>query len=759
MSLADEIEAAADPVSSPVTIGKKSSLADQIEAASQSESASKASAANIPRIEIRGTSKDVRPGEAPPISSPEFDLTANQATGLASTVAGGLAGIGTGLYKLARTGSVDQAVDAGANTVKAVQEAGTYQPRTAEGQKMIEQFGSNYNPLSWIPNASMAAGEKAGAALEQAGYPAAGAIAQGVGAAAPMGLGFAMKPLSNMLKGAGEIAPRVDPTMETPNVPTAPVAPKPAYKWVNGKPVLLSEIAPGETITPITPAPAGGAPEGVPTSSPPATVGTTIPTQGKSSDSVPLSDIGKTPAPTQTPMPTTPEGVQTLAQTAPAKMFPEVPTTAPQGGKFSQAEQLARARILESVGVDPNNIRRSAISGDGIGGSTDFQTAKVDSAAGRTMRAVLDQEKAALADHADTLVEATGGTRGLDQTSLYARGNTILSPLDAMKQWFDTKTSALYKIADERAQGVPTQLDQFRAILNDASERTNSDRVLLPDAVTAYAKKLGMLQEDGSFSGTAQQAETLRKYLNEKWSPQNSGLIGKLKDALDDEVMVHAGADIYGEARALRTQRANTLDNPNGISKLMDSSGPQGINRAVSVEKIADQLTGMPVDQFGHVVRTLKEAPPELQAQSAAALAEIKAQFANKMQGIGTSQQGQWNAKGVTKYLRDNAARMAQVFTPEEMGQFRNLNDAGHILAKDQSYPGAAVQGHNLMTTGTMLGLQAGGAAIGGAIGGPLGAGVGGYMGRAAASNIGNASEVRNVGKRMVKLSDLVGTK
>jgi hypothetical protein len=47
----------------------------------------------------------------------------------------------------------------------------------------------------------------------------------------------------------------------------------------------------------------------------------------------------------------------------------------------------------------------------------------------------------------------------------------------------------------------------------------------------------------------------------------------------------------------------------------------------------------------------------------------------------------------VTKYLQNNAARMAQVFTPEEIAKFRNLNDAGHIVAKDQSYPGAAVQG------------------------------------------------------------------
>jgi hypothetical protein len=52
----------------------------------------------------------------------------------------------------------------------------------------------------------------------------------------------------------------------------------------------------------------------------------------------------------------------------------------------------------------------------------------------------------------------------------------------------------------------------------------------------------------------------------------------------------------------------------------MDSSGPEGINRAVPVEKIADSLTGMPVDQFSHIVKTLRDAPPELQPQAQAAL-------------------------------------------------------------------------------------------------------------------------------------------
>jgi hypothetical protein len=458
------------------------------------------------------------------------------------------------------------------------------------------------------------------------------------------------------------------------------------------------------------------------------------------------------------PVPSTPEAMQAVAQKAPSALFPETPTVAPQG-KFAPQEQLARAKILESVGIDPNQLRKSALTGDAIGGSTDFQTAKLDSPAGRTMRAIIGGERQALINHSDQLIQQTGGTHGVDQSALYARGNTIVAPLDGLKQWFDNKISGLYAAADERAQGVPTQLDTFGAVLNDASQLTNSDRAHLQSAVNAYLKKLQMTGDNGSIAGNAQQAETIRKYLNENWNAQNSGFVGKLKDALDEDVTKSAGEDIYAEARRVRALRGQTLDNPNGIAKLMDSSGPEGINRAVPVEKIPDSLAGMPVDQFSHVIQTLKNAPPELQPQAQAALSEIKAHFANKVQQMGSSQQGQWNAKGVTKYLQNNAARMAQVFTPQEIQAFRNLNDAGHIVAKDQSYPGAAIQGHNLVTQGVMHGLPSAAAATGGFIAGPVGAAVGSAAGKMAAGAVENAATMRAVKKRTTKLSDLLGTK
>lgn len=423
-------------------------------------------------------------------------------------------------------------------------------------------------------------------------------------------------------------------------------------------------------------------------------------------------------------------------------------------GGLPQAEQAQRAAVLRAIGLD--RVRASAVTGDTAAASTDFQTSRLDSPAGLEMRNAIAGEKAAITNYAEGIAQNTGGSAMNDQAAKLARGNTIVAPLDAMKQYFDDQTSALYKTADERAQGVPTQLDNFRTALGDDSMLTNSDRVHLQSGVNAYARKLGIMDDQGNVFANAQQAETLRKYLNENWSPQNSGMVGKLKDALDDDVTSAAGEDVYAQARAMRAQRAATLDNPNGIANLMDASGPNSINRKVPVEKIADTVTSMPVAQLGHVIDTLKNAPPEIQPQAQAALAEIKAQYAHNVMDIGSKQAGQWNAKGVRQYLANNSARMAQVFTGDEMARFGTLNDAGNILAKDQSYPGAAVQQHNLLRAGVAHGITTGMAGAGGAIGGAPGAALGSIIGSKLAGKFSDASSLRATQKRMTKLSDLV---
>jgi len=101
-------------------------------------------------------------------------------------------------------------------------------------------------------------------------------------------------------------------------------------------------------------------------------------------------------------------------------------------------------------------------------------------------------------------------------------------------------------------------------------------------------------------------------------------------------------------------------------------------------------------------VPTISPGETALHTAATDALNELRAHFANKIEAAGNSTQGMWNAKGVNTYLRANQARMAHVFSPEEMRQFQTLNDAGNILRMDRSYPGASAQEYKLRARGAL---------------------------------------------------------
>jgi len=211
-------------------------------------------------------------------------------------------------------------------------------------------------------------------------------------------------------------------------------------------------------------------------------------------------------------------------------------------------------------------------------------------------------------------------------------------------------------------------------------------------------------------------------------------LIGQLKDKIDNDVTKVAGEDVYKAARAIRTKIGRLLDDPKGVSKIMDYDPQNPMNRAVPFEKIASSIENMSVDQARHLIKLLNDMPDNLKPMAQEAINEIKGHFANRILEQGAKNKGQWNAKGVTKYLNDHNDKLRILTEDKELGQMvRDLNDAGHILQYDASYPGAAVQAHNLIRLGAahLLGTlgASGGAAIGGSMFGPGGAALGGTVG------------------------------
>lgn len=436
--------------------------------------------------------------------------------------------------------------------------------------------------------------------------------------------------------------------------------------------------------------------------------------------------------------------------------FVDTTPVADDGAKLGMGEQARRKDILRRVGL--GQLRNSAVQGDAKAASTDFQMSKLDSPQGQHMARVLTAEHEAVANYADKIAAETGGTRGIGGTENLQRGQNIVAPLDGIKDFYDNRIKALYKIADERSKGKPFDTAKTREVVGDESQFLGTlEGEALLRGVKARMKALKITDADGTPQRTTvQQAERMKQFLNDSWTPRTSRLVKQLKEAIDDDVAKSAGEDVYARARSMRAERARILDDPQGIAKILDAEGPQGINRAVAVERIGDVITTLPVAQFSHIVKTLHNAPAELRDAAQAALAEIKSQFANKVAEIGNKTATQWNAKGVSKYLNDNSARLRVLFSPEELRKFADLNDAGHILRFDSSYPGAAVQAENLKRAAVVdYGATAAGTAIGslfGPLGGVAGAGLGKLAGGKLSKSMNERAGLKAAQKRTTDL-------
>lgn len=359
----------------------------------------------------------------------------------------------------------------------------------------------------------------------------------------------------------------------------------------------------------------------------------------------------------------------------------------------SRSEQKNRAATLQRLGFD--QVRENVIEGHGKDRATDYQTSKTDTPLGNFLKDEFAREKKVIDDFGQKLIKETGGTFGLDESSVYSRGNTILDPLRKLEESFDKRIKNIYKERDAIAKKVPVVAKNINDVIkNEALTVINTESMGLAKGIEVRMRQLGMMDEKGNLLPTdAYKAELLRQYLNEHWDRKNAGLHKAIKEAIDEDVIANldTNSPLYKEARNLVTERKNTLDNPKGISNILDASGPKEINRKVDVEKIPNSVAGMPVDQFTHVIDTLKNVPEELKPLADKALSEIKAQFANRVyEAMGK------NANQLTKFLDANREKMTRLFTAEEMAKFRDLHNGVHILKTDTGYPGAKVQEINI---------------------------------------------------------------
>jgi len=357
-------------------------------------------------------------------------------------------------------------------------------------------------------------------------------------------------------------------------------------------------------------------------------------------------------------------------------------------------EQFARAKAMQRVLGEDHAADLAALEGKGKERATNYQVSKSDTALGNYLAERFKDEQNRLQVFADQQAQKTGGIVGLDESAKYKRGEAILDPLKKLEDYFDTKTEKIYAERDAQAVTIPVESNNILNVLNDDSlTLANTETIGLANIAKARMRQLKMIDKDGNLLPTdAKTAENFRKFLNENYDRKNANLHRALKTAVDEDVLANmdTNSPIYKDARSLVELRKNTLDNPKGISAILEESGPNKINRKVDKEKISQNIANMSVEQFTHVIDTLKNMPPELKAAGNQALANIKAQFASNIAALANK------PKDLTKFMNDNREVMPRLFTPEEMGNFRDLHNVAHILKTDTGYPGAAVQKINV---------------------------------------------------------------
>lgn len=588
---------------------------------------------------------------------------------------------------------------------------------------------------------------------QETGYPVAdiqnmmGTLVAGGGTAAGRALaGRGVSPAVTQMQdqyaaSLKQRQPRIEPTM----TPEGAVTPE-----------TVAAVTPEAPVPPVAPVAAAAMPE-VPMATP---AGELVVSKAPG---IEVSYIKPTPdVPKDTPFITSPlqERIAPDSTTTPRPTIdnPFVEPMYAKTGALPVSEQLYRAETVNELGIP--RIRQGTITGDGFKTADEYVTAKTVGPAREIYNTQIALEQQALRDYANGIIEKTGGSIGLDENALYNRGQAIAQPFDAFKTLLTEQMRGAYQAAGEVAQGAPAVApDTFQKFLNTNSNFVVNDSFKsLRNGIKSHLTEQGLVNKDGSIKQmTVDQSELLRQYINSNWNPDRSRIIHKLTDSIDNDVTKVAGADIYESARGIRTKMANLLEDPVGVSKIMDYDPKTPINRSTAFPDIPKAVEKMTPDQQAHLVKVLQDMPPELQPQAQKAIAEIKSQFANRIAEIGGKAED-WNAPAVSKYLRDNN-RSLRILTgdPQMARSLTVLNDGGHFLRQDKGYKGAAIQTANMFDNpfiaNTYKGIYTG---IGGGIGYGIGSFLGGpTIGGLTGTSIGSGAGAALAGRRLQQKSNV----
>ena len=495
----------------------------------------------------------------------------------------------------------------------------------------------------------------------------------------------------------------------------------------------------------------------------------------------PMPSVGATPSAAIPQTPTGTGGLSSAPTTgsnplifsvAPTEILERSGTRAKPGpGVLDDANIQDRDVVLDALGLPRGNRRLGAQTGNKSQIEDEVMISKLGEGSER-MQDQFDRESQHLGEYALDLIDRTGGTLNLNTT---ARGAAIVKPLESYQAWYRDQIKMLYTQADAAAaaSGVPITLQGLNDALRvDSTFASKGSLITLRNGVRKYLKEINAVDKAGNpLPLETQMAENVRKYLNDNWTPENSAVIGRLKSTIDNDVLSALPVDVYANARQMRANYGDIFEKPEGLAKILEIDGPEGINRTIPLDVIGDRFTNWAQKnsaQFNNIIKTLENMPtPVLQQEGKQAVGEIRA---NLLESIlkknvdfeDISQGGDAMWAGSDRSLGLNMVpykgKMVDLFGTDIANRLETLRVGARILRPvDPNPSGTATVSQRLVGKTRERLIKGTSVAAGGSIGGTLGS-ILGPTGTTIGAAVGGATGER-IGVKMVQSAEVAARK
>jgi hypothetical protein len=402
--------------------------------------------------------------------------------------------------------------------------------------------------------------------------------------------------------------------------------------------------------------------------------------------------------------------------------FPQV-KLAKNAGDVAPEEMSTRAGIVKEVLDDAGEdagIRTGVLTGNEQTLRSEYQAAKNpnQTPANTLMAYQIGAEQRALPKFAQQRIDATGADPTL--TNDYQRGETINSAFygeGGLKDYLNQQKAKVYQAALEKNGSTQIPIDTTEGLLQDP-QFTAGSKLMKHESVVGGAQDLLSLAKNVGFKdpvtgaqyapGSVAAYQAVTKALNKGWTPENSVTIGKINEAINQDIAKSGGGDLYQLGNKIHGLDKGLLSDSAGISDVFGDVDPNGVQTGKDFDRIPKILNNMPLDQWRHIHDTLDTlsrgklrdapegmdpVPPELQQAASRAKAEMHGALAREVYSQGASNVGGWSASKSNQSLNGRVGqKILDALPPDEIRKFQVLNAAGHIMPGTHPYEGAGAQ-------------------------------------------------------------------